>query len=224
MLARGPGRQQLGVGDLQDMRRFLVLAGLSVVAPGAGASAKEAWRAQVAPCLRGPGLEGDVQPGRAAPAVEVDRSLFDVLDDLDGAPFVNATARRGRLVLFGDFTWASLSEEKALSVPGLPGAASAQARVAPTMFTLAAGYSVLAGEEMALDLLGGIRAWRVETELRVPAVGLEVSRTESWLDPILGTRARWQLTPDLSLIGYADVGAFGAGSELTWQAVATVNY
>ncbi len=41
---------------------------------------------------------------------------------------------------------------------------------------------------------------------------------------MIGARAFFRLTEDLSLQAQADIGGFGAGSDLTWSALATVNY
>ena len=45
-----------------------------------------------------------------------------------------------------------------------------------------------------------------------------------WVDPVVGARIRHQIAPgrELTLIG--DVGGFGAGSEFSWQAVATYGF
>src|SRR5680860_176802 len=45
-----------------------------------------------------------------------------------------------------------------------------------------------------------------------------------WVDPVVGARIRHQIAPgrELRLIG--DVGGFGAGSEFSWQAVATYGF
>lgn len=43
------------------------------------------------------------------------------------------------------------------------------------------------------------------------------SRSVNWLDPIVGLRARLNLSDSFFLKLYGDVGGFGAGSDLTWQ-------
>lgn len=75
-----------------------------------------------------------------------------------------------------------------------------------------------------MDVLAGLRHWDVKTEVRVPLAGLARSPGESFTDPLLAVRGNVSLAPRWSLIGYADVGGFGVGSEQTWQWLATVNY
>ncbi|MCP6559458.1 hypothetical protein NL501_30000, partial [Klebsiella pneumoniae] len=80
--------------------------------------------------------------------------------------------------------------------------------------------------KFTLDALGGIRFWHISNDVTVSALGLTRSYGESfnWVDPVVGTRALLRLTDKLSLQAQADIGGFGAGSELTWSVLGTVNY
>jgi len=45
-----------------------------------------------------------------------------------------------------------------------------------------------------------------------------------WVDPFVGARIRQQLaTPGQTIELRGDVGGFGAGSQFSWQAIATYN-
>ena len=56
----------------------------------------------------------------------------------------------------------------------------------------------------------------------LPAQRLGVS--ETWVDPLIGGRARVGITDRWFATAFADVGGFRAGSDLTWQALATLGY
>lgn len=75
-----------------------------------------------------------------------------------------------------------------------------------------------------LDLLAGARAWRIEADVSVPALGVSASHTERWVDPLLAARLRSTWTPKWSTLVHVDGGGFGIGASSTWQAVATANY
>jgi hypothetical protein len=45
-----------------------------------------------------------------------------------------------------------------------------------------------------------------------------------WVDPVVGARLRHQIAPGKELRLVGDVGGFGAGSEFSWQAVATYGF
>ena len=201
---------------------FSFFLALGLATPGLAAddrAADDAWRFQVTPYAWMAGLSGDVQPLARAPTVSTSSSFSDVLDDLEGAFFLTGSARRDRWVLFGDLTWASLSHESALA-PGV----AIEGKVRQRSFTAAAGYQVVSQPDHRLDLLAGARAWRIESEIAVPARGLDASKTESWVDPILAARLRSAWTPEWTTILHADIGGFGVGADNTWQLVATGNY
>lgn len=56
------------------------------------------------------------------------------------------------------------------------------------------------------------------------AVPEQVSATESWIDPLIGFRGRLNLTDKLYLAARGDIGGFGVGSELAWNAFGSLGY
>jgi hypothetical protein len=51
-----------------------------------------------------------------------------------------------------------------------------------------------------------------------------VSRTDDWFDPYIGLRGRYNFTDRLYLTAKGDVGGFGIGSELNWQAEGALGF
>lgn len=194
---------------------FALALALALAAP---AAAQESWSLQVTPYAWGSGVSGDFTPFSGGPTVDFDASLGDVLEDLDGAFFLTAVARRGDFVVMGDLSWASSSREGVVP-PGLP----AEGELTQRSVTLLAGWRVQA-EPATLDLLAGVRHWDVELSAAAPAVGLSARRDASFTDPIIAARTVIPLTERLSVMAYADVGGFGTGSEATNQQVVTINY
>jgi hypothetical protein len=211
------------------MKRLMMASLFAGVAGAAQAEVDEPWRFQLTPYAWGAGLSGEVQPDSRLPSVEFEKSFGDILENLDVAFFLNGTARKGRFVLFGDATYARVTEDHTFTIPALPLTVPVEVGITQASATFAAGYSVVNRPEFVLDVLGGGRLWHVEgdvdVDINLPSpLPTAVSESLTWVDPIVGARARLQLAPDWSVIGYADVGGFGAGSESTWQAVGTVNY
>lgn len=66
-------------------------------------------------------------------------------------------------------------------------------------------------------------ARRIETELR-KAIPDNVSGTKDWIDPIIGMRTRYNFTDHCYAVARADIGGFGVGSDLSWQAYAGIGY
>lgn len=68
---------------------------------------------------------------------------------------------------------------------------------------------------VAVDVVGGARAWQIETSVSAEAriapyfrVGASASRRLSWVDPIVGVRMRAAFSPRWSVIGCGDVGGY----------------
>jgi hypothetical protein len=63
----------------------------------------------------------------------------------------------------------------------------------------------------------------IERELKA-AIPSETAATADWVDPFIGLRARCNLTDRFYAVAKADVGGFGIGSELVWQAYGGFGY
>jgi hypothetical protein len=90
--------------------------------------------------------------------------------------------------------------------------------------TLAAGRHFDLGGGSAVAVLGGLRAWSIDAAVSVPLAGVNVSPGMDFVDPVIAVRGVTPLSDRWSLLGYLDVGGFGVGSDLTWQAAVAANY
>ncbi|WP_312412932.1 hypothetical protein [Shinella sp.] len=227
----------------------LCAAGLAHAADGAvaveadpAAGLHSDWALQITPYMWATGLDGDISPFRRAPTLSVEKSFSDVIDDLNFGGFVNIWGRYDRFVLSGDVMYVNTTDSKAtgplqaLQIPGIaaiPAGARIDADVDTREFmaTLQGGYRVIDTPELSLDALGGARFWYISNDVSVtasyPGLGrISASHEESfgWVDPVIGARLFVNLTDKLSIQGQIDIGGFGVGSDLTWSALATVNY
>jgi hypothetical protein len=208
----------------RDVRAIGLRGGLAALLCAGGvtpawAQDDQNWTGQITPYVWGSGLGGTLTPFTGAPTVRIDKSFGEVLEDSDGAFFLSAYARRGRLVLLGDYSYAASSKD-GLIPPGLP----AEGRLRQSSLTLAGGWRVFEDERLHVDVLGGLRQWNIKTAVQVPLAGIARSPGLDFTDPLLGLRANVMLAPDWTLIAYVDAGGFGVGSDSTWQWLATVNY
>ena len=93
----------------------------------------------------------------------------------------------------------------------------------------------------AFDFLAGARYWHQEADVSADLTGtlagggplgititgnraIASSGSVDWVDPFIGARVRHQLAPGQEIVLRGDVGGFGAGSQFTWQAIATYNW
>jgi hypothetical protein len=185
------------------------------------------WTFQLAPYLWATQVEGDAtfrgQEG------ELDLSFGDIWDELDGVVMVEGEARKGRLgafvnLLYGtispsfDTFSSSIDTDITYSSVGFGG----YYRLGPYDLSSAA----LSDEpKLVVDLYAGARYTHIDVDVNLNlGPGRSSSGDEGWIDPIVGVRTMWQLTPRWSITAYGDVGGFGVGSDFSWLANGLVGY
>ena len=155
-------------------------------------------------------------------------------------------ARNDRFALLGDLVYVKLGASKGgvrslthgpLLTASIAGAVTGEFEMA--IAELALAYEIarwgggMHGSGTAIDVFAGGRFWwqKAEADLAVNAAvslaGFTVSGGRAvassgditWVDPIVGMRLRHQFAPHHELTLSGDVGGFGAGSELSWQAL-----
>jgi opacity protein-like surface antigen len=200
----------------------IVLAALPAWGQGATPSLPNPWSVELTPYLWATALNGDLSArGRS---VTVDPSFSDMVKDLDFAAMLLAEVRYDRWGFVLDGFYSKLSKDADTSGPAFSNVdvTSEMGMIGPTL-----AYRALRTDRFTLDVLGGARIWFVDTELDFKSgllPGVDVDQSKTWVDPIIGFRLGASLTPKLSVHAVGDVGGFGAGSDLTWQAFAGIRY
>jgi hypothetical protein len=205
---------------MRTLLSFAALALTGCLLMPAHAQVTEGWRGQVTPYVWGAGLSGDVRPLAGGPTLEVKESVFEVLDDLEGALFVSGLAIRDDIVLIGDLSWSSSSRTESPG-GGLP---PVKGSVDMLFITLAGGKRIQAQADQSIDFLAGVRIWDIDAEAAALGTPFAASRAVSLTDPVIGVRFNRQHTNGFSTIAYGDIGGFGIGSDFTAQLAVTVNY
>lgn len=174
----------------------------------------EELRFQVTAYLWLPHVTGRVKPLAAAPTFSINTSIGDLIRDSDGAFMLTGTARKDRFVFLWDFNYSGSSKEGQAVAPiagGIP--VSATAKIRQVSATLMTGTSVYQRQATTVDILGGIRIWRIKADVSatLPPPFNFASGSKAWVDPLAGIRIRQALSPRWSLILYGDAGGFSAG-------------
>ena len=88
------------------------------------------------------------------------------------------------------------------------------------------GYDVYSDDRSRITASGGARYWDVENEFRLSGglVNIDATVGETWIDPLVGIGGVYDLGDGFLLQGYADIGGFGVGSDLTWSVLGLVGY
>lgn len=181
---------------------------------------------QITPYAWITGLSGKSSPFKRAPSLDIEKSFSDVLHNLRAAAFLNTWARRDRYVLNSDLLYVNTRESEV--VGGLPLVGAAQGTVDTRLFmaTLQGGYRVYDSEQASLDALAGFSYWDIRTRAHLSTAGRTKHHEESfsWVDPMIGLRAFYRFTPELSTHAQIHLGGFDVGSRLSYQATLTLNY
>jgi hypothetical protein len=198
-----------------------------------------------------PWVEGDaVVRGRGFNIYE---TPIDVLEDLDLAWMSYMQARNGPLTLFSDIIYGDLGSSGSLVrsesfSPHVSATVGAAVSAEYQFWIVEAGgmYEVMQTRSRAsatapdthLELLAGGRYWYQELNVDLALAGtanldglivsgnLALARSGSvdWIDPFVGARLRYEPGPGEEIALRGDVGGFGAGSQFTWQVIATYSW
>lgn len=197
-----------------------VMLAAPVAAQDAGDSG---WEFAISPYLWASGIESSVETQWGT--VGVDLSASDIFSNLDFAFMGVFEARKSRWGLIADVFYVDLSASRDNPLGG----AFSRARVGTKAKALSAyaAYRVSDSEQIAVDLLGGFRVSELDIGLTLSPGGLpgqSLGVSETWVDPVVGARVRYEIGGSWFATAFADVGGFGGDSDSTWQVFASVGY
>lgn len=157
--------------------------------------------------------------------VGLDLSIGDILKALKFVFMGAAEARKDRLVIVGDLMFTHLAAKEGIDIRNQDFLdAKLDSRTAAV--TLLGGYRAVEKGPVLVDLLAGGRLNFSKTSLHLegPNRTADGSVKQTWLDPVVAARTTFPLGEKWRLVAYGDVGGIIAGSDISWQAIGTVNY
>lgn len=206
-------------------RRLLSCGGalMAGLAAGTGADAAEP-QFSLTPYLWIAGVTGTLGTAVSAlPAQRVEADFGDVLSSLNAIPvMIAAEFRQGRFGVMADLM--AISVEAGVEPSG-PAFSGGEARLRQVIGSALLAWRVVEDGPAALDLGLGFRAFGLSTRFTLePGAlqGRQIERDASWVIPVAGLRYRHVFGSDWGATFYGDIG--GAGGDLTWQALATLDY
>lgn len=96
-----------------------------------------------------------------------------------------------------------------------------------TIIEARAGYRFFQNRGSWLEAYAGARYWDVKASLSVtgPLGGVTSGAAgDQWIDPLIGLRGRYAITPNWALLSQADIGGFGLNSDMSWRTQAAIEY
>ena len=183
----------------------------------------ESWQFTLSPYLWALSVDGNttVKGGKT----KVDLGFNDVWDNLNFALMLQAEAQKGRMGLFVSPLISQLKYESD----------SADLTIDLNMVSFGGFYRLgpwpLAKDgntnapKLIVDLYAGGRYTYVKIELDDTFLNLfDGEESEDWVDPVIGVRSLWTLSPKWTVALRGDVGGFGVSSDFAWQAMGLLGY
>lgn len=193
----------------------------ALIGPTASAqSGSGDWQFAIAPYLWASGMDGTMAIGETE--LDIDYPFSDVISDLDFALMGHFDMRNEHWMVSSDLVYVDLGRTDDVDPiePGDP--ITAKSGMDMVLFEVSGGYRI----SPVFTLLVGGRWVDMEADIALTG-GLEDHHAEaskSWLDPLVGVHAFVPLSEKWWLGLRGDVGGFGVGSELTWQAYADIGW
>jgi len=134
-------------------------------------------------------------------------------------------ARKNRWVIPIDLLYIRLRDDKGIPL-GAFGATTATVTGNVFIFTPKIGFALIKAKMFEVDALAGLRYWHFGEDLNFnPSVlGLNFSKSQNWVDPLVGGRIGFPLSSKLDVTVAGDVGGWGTGSQLEYQVVGLLGY
>ena len=194
--------RRVGRRAMQQTALLTLLAAALLAPPAARAGEADKWTFDVSLYGLAAGMSGDVTV-KGIPA-EVDFGFDDVWDNLDFAMMGKVRVGYDRWALTTDVVYMDLGASRNGLTVDLE-----QWVVEPSLsYIVSRGFEVLAGaryNNLSASISGG-------------PLGRNPNGTQDWWDPIVGANLSLPLGKQFSLNVRGDIGGFGVGSDLTWQA------
>lgn len=180
------------------------------------------WRFQATIYGWASGVNGDVGAKGLGP-FGIDVTPREAIETLDGALMASLGAENGEWMVLTDFMWTQISTNETVG-PLAVDYSQDQITVQGIL-----GYTLpLHIEGLRLNATVGFRYQNLSADLSAGPTFLPVSANasgrEQWIDPTVGVYAHYDFNDKWFINALGDVGGFGVGSNLTWQAFGALGY
>jgi hypothetical protein len=219
---------------VSEVRQGLALAALALLASAAPAAAQsteptstgDRWVIRMAPYVWATSLDGNATIKGIESDVDV--SFSDILEDLSLAGMLLADIQKGRFGVAVNTVYARLTPENNVGPIEIKTTSDMlQLGVAPYYRVLDWTYRTSSSGKplrLIVEPEAGFRFTYLRAELDVRHGGPSVDASESWVDPLVGSRFGIDLADNWNLTAEGNVGGFGVGSDFAWNVQGFLGY
>ena len=159
---------------------------------------------------------------------DVDVPVQDVLKDLSFGAMLAVDVQKDRFGVGVNGLFARVSPDSEVGDIKIDATSdSAQLAILPFYRLVEWQYGVSSSRQplrLVVAPEAGFRYTYLRTELEIRGGPGTVDGSESWVDPLIGSRIGLDLTDRWAIGGEGNFGGFGVGSDFTWNAQAYVGY
>lgn len=198
------------------MAIFLAM-GTATLSAGSAVAGDDELSFDISPYFWATAINGDVDV-EDLPSARLDMDFSDVWDDFESGAAAFLTVRKGPWLAMADFSYLKMEDDRQLLMM------SVSSEIDTTLASLAVGRRI-AGDmgAPAMDAFIGGRYNRYDVDIEISPLG-SASRTEEWVDPIVGVNLSVPFSKRISAGVLADIGGFGVGSDLAWEAMPVIGF
>jgi hypothetical protein len=189
-----------------------------------GTGQDDEWHIAVSPYLWLPWVHGTI--GAFGRDVGFSVTPSDLLSHARLAALGAVDARRNKIVTTVDLLYMRLGANNAIPFPPALNAITANFTGNIVVLTPKVGLRLVNLKAIKADLLAGIRYWYFSESVNfTPSIlGLNFSKSQNWVDPLVGGRIQGALSPKIVATVAGDVGGWGTGSQIDYQVVGLLGY
>ena len=216
----------------------MLLAGAMVV-NAAEEKLDDKWHFAITPYIWLPSISGSMEleqpPGFGSG--NLDTGPGNYLEYLKFVGMLDFQVQKGRWSFLADIMYVDFAGNQTAHFLGVLSRSSgwtvgADWELQALLFELVGAYSVFRNEYVNFDLLAGVRYAGIDGKAELDIVGplpgwvrsRTFSETESFIDPIVGFKGKFEVGKKWYLPYYFDIGGFSVDSDLTLQTFAAIGY
>jgi hypothetical protein len=199
------------------MRQYLLIFLLAITLPvtsNAAETETDKWQFTISPYLWVASIVGSTGANGIDSGIDTGYNFLS-LDNLEGAFFIAASARKGRWTIQTDAVFLKFADE------GIFDLLTANIDLSGNVLELSGAYRP--GSFENTELIFGIRQVSLEIDIGLTP-GPQGIQKQNWLDPLIGIRHIRPLGERWRAIFRADLGGFGVSSDLTFNGLAGADF
>ena len=141
----------------------------------------------------------------------------DIIDALDFTFMASGEFRKGKTSLLFDLMYTDLGSSGTLAGP-TSGTIDVDTKM--ILASVAIGHDISHADSYMTQIFGGFRYVNLDTSITAVGggpvgAGINADVNEDYFEPLVGIRGSKRINDRMSLVGIANIGGFGFGSDLT---------